>query len=54
MPCGSEGLSQHLAAKYETGTNVTTLAAKQVVFQLLNLQQIDQFGNVALRHETYP
>ena len=43
-------LAKHLAAEDETCADVAALTAKQVVFQLFRLQQLDQFGNVVLRH----
>jgi len=37
-------LPEHLAAKYIAGADVATGASKQVVFQSLKRQQIQQFG----------
>jgi len=42
---GGQRLSQHLATEHVLGADIAALAAEQVVFQPLQRQQLDQFGD---------
>ena len=45
-----QGLAQHLTAENVSGADVAALAAEQVVFQAVQFQQLDQFGDARLGH----
>jgi hypothetical protein len=47
---GGQRLTQHLTTEHELRADVATLAAKQVVFQPFEVQQVDQFGDVIFQH----
>ena len=48
---GGQRLAQHLPAEHEAGADIAALAAEQVVLQPLQLEQLDQFGDVVLRRD---
>ena len=48
---GRQRLAEHLAAEYVFGADVAALAAKQIVFQALEREQGDEFGNNGFSHD---